>query len=91
MKSQRISLMNKPPDDDIDHYGDEYISSYHGTVPRWLKYQYILWVVWGVVWFWMYWNGSWGYLDRGYWQQLQRAANTTFPIINHNQIDSNQL
>ncbi len=71
-------------DDEIESYGDDYISSYHGTVPRWLKLQYYFWIVWGLVWFVLYWNGSWGYMDRGYWQQLQRAANTTFPIENQN-------
>jgi hypothetical protein len=65
----------------IESYGDDYISSYHGTIPRWLKFQYFFWIVWGIVWFVLYWNGSWGYLDRGYWEQLQRAANTTFPIV----------
>ncbi len=81
--------MDKPPHDEIDYYGDEYIASYHGTVPRWLKYQYAIWIIFGIVWFGLFWNGSWGYLDRGYWQQLQRAANTTIPFGNHNEIDSN--
>jgi hypothetical protein len=66
-------------DDHVVLYGDEYIKSYHGIVPTWLKYQYALWIVAGMVWFFLYWNGSWGYLDRGSWQQLQRAALTTFP------------
>lgn len=80
--------MNEPEDDEIEHYGDDKIASYHGIVPNWLKYQYVFWIVWGFVWFWLFWNGSWGYFDRGYWQQLQRAANTTFPMINHNEISN---
>lgn len=79
--------MTQKDEDHIDYYGDENISSYHGIVPKWLVIQYIFWIAFGLVWLWLYWNGSWGYLDRGYWQQLQRAANTTFPIINHNEID----
>lgn len=78
--------MSEEGKDDIEYYGDEYIASYHGTVPSWLKFNYIFWLAWGVVWFILFWNGSAGYLDRGYWQQLQRAANTTFPIINQNEI-----
>jgi hypothetical protein len=69
---------------EIESYGDDYITSYHGTVPGWLKFQYLFWIIWGIIWFALYWNGSWGYLDRGYWQQLQRAASTTFPIENQN-------
>lgn len=78
--------MSEEGKDDIDYYGDEYIASHHGTVPGWLKIQYVIWPAWGVIWLMLYWNGSSGYLDRGYWQQLQRAANTTFPIVNQNEI-----
>jgi hypothetical protein len=77
--------MSEHEKDEIEQYGDESIASYHGTVPNWLKYQYVFWLAWGVVWLWLFWNGSWGYFDRGYWQQLQRAANTTFPMINHSE------
>lgn len=73
-------------EDSIDYYGDEHITSYHGKVPLWLKIQYVFWIAWGVVWFFLYWNGSWGYLDKGYWHQLQISAQTTFP-----QQDSSEL
>jgi hypothetical protein len=76
--------MSDHDENEVENYGDEYISSYHGTIPRWLKFQYFIWIIWGILWFCLYWNGSWGYLDRGFWQQLQRAANTTFPMENHN-------
>jgi hypothetical protein len=69
-------------DDEVIFYGDSSIASAEAKVPLWLKINYILWPLWGLVWFYLYWNGSHGWLDRGYWQQLQRAANTTFPIEN---------
>lgn len=54
-------------------------------VPRWLTFSYVFWTLFGILWFILYWNGSWGWLDRGYWDELQKAANTTFPIENVNQ------
>lgn len=74
--------MTDHEEDSLENYGDDSISSYHGIVPAWLKFQYFFWIAWGIVWFFLYWNGSWGYVDRGYWQQLQRAAQTTFPFSN---------
>jgi len=47
-------------------------------VPSWLKWVYILLPLWGLLWFSLYWDGSYGWLDRGYWHNLQQAANTTF-------------
>ncbi|NGX58394.1 MAG: hypothetical protein K940chlam3_01301 [Chlamydiae bacterium] len=47
--------------------------------PLWLNLVYIFVPIWGIVVFFLYWNGSYGWLDRGYWEQLQKAANTTFP------------
>lgn len=67
---------------EIEEYGDPLIASKDAKVPFWLKINYVLWPVWGIIWFYLFWNGSYGWLDRGYWQQLQRAANTTFPIQN---------
>lgn len=64
-------------------YGDPFVASYEGKVPQWLKWVYILAPIWGIFCLYFYWNGSHGWLDRGYWQQLQRAANTTFPFVNH--------
>lgn len=45
--------------------------------PRWLYWSYIILPIWGVVTFFLFWNGSHGWLDRGYWQQLEKAADTT--------------
>jgi hypothetical protein len=68
----------------LDEYGDPGIASFDKHVPLWLKVTYVLLPILGFFWFYMYWNGSTGWLDRGYWNQLERAANTTFPIINQN-------
>lgn len=70
--------------DHIEEYGDEYITSRDAKVPRWLIIIFAILPFWGIFTFYMYWNGSSGWLDRGYWHQLQIAANTTFPIINQN-------
>lgn len=47
-------------------------------IPRWLLWSYLLLPIWGIITLFLFWNGSWGWLDRGYWQQLQQAADTTF-------------
>jgi len=61
---------------------DDSVPLYHAKepgIPLWLKLVYILVPLWGFFALYLYWNGSHGWLDRGYWEQLQKAANTTFP------------
>jgi len=62
---------------------DDSIPSYKEKdpgVPLWLILVYILAPLWGILAFYLYWNGNYGdWLDRGYWGELQQAANTTFP------------
>lgn len=64
---------------EIEEYGDPGIMSKDEPVPKALIFSYIFWPLFGLVWFYFFWNGSYGWLDRGYWQELQRAAGTTFP------------
>lgn len=45
--------------------------------PLWLTISYILLPFWGVLTFYLYWNGSHGFLDRGHWRALEEAADTT--------------
>lgn len=71
---------------ELEEYGDPGIASFDAPIPKWLKFNYIFWPLWGIVWFFMFWNGSSGWFDRGYWQQLQRAANTTFPSYNADEL-----
>ena len=75
-------------DDQLDSYSDGSIASAHGKIPRWLWFFYILMPLWGLVWLYIYWNGSVGWLDNGSWQLLQRAANTTEPYINVNSVET---
>ena len=67
-----------PLDKEIESYGDTGIESKDAKVPIWLLITYAILPIWGIVWFYFFWNGSVGWLDRGYWNQLQKAAQTTF-------------
>ena len=67
---------------EIELYGDPGIASYDAKVPKFLLLTYLLLPIWGIATFYYFWNGSLGWLDRGYWRELQVAANTTFPIEN---------
>lgn len=49
-------------------------------IPIFLHVTYILVFVLGLWAFIVYWNGSHGFLDRGYWGALQKAAYTTYPF-----------
>jgi hypothetical protein len=71
-------------EDEIELYGDPNIATYDAKVPAFLKLTYILLPIWGIVTFYYFWNGSLGWFDRGYWRELQIAANTTYPIENQN-------
>lgn len=59
----------------------EYLHKDPGA-PRWLFWSYILLPIWGLVVLYFFWNGSYGWLDRGSWQELQQAANTRYPYTN---------
>lgn len=48
-------------------------------IPKWIFWISVTLPFWGIFTFYLYWNGSFGWLDRGYWKQLQVAANTTYP------------
>lgn len=71
-------------EEEIELYGDPNIASYDAKVPSFLKLTYIILPIWGIVTFYYFWNGSLGWFDRGYWHELQIAANTTYPIENQN-------
>lgn len=71
---------------EAEEYGDPSIASFDNPVPGWLIFNYIFWPIVGLFVFYFFWNGSYGWLDRGYWQQLQRAANTTYPF--HTDVDN---
>lgn len=79
--------MNQKNPEEPEYYGDPGITSNDAPVPKWLIWTYITLPFWGLLTFYLYWNGSHGFLDRGYWQQLQRASNTTYPQVNYIQIE----
>jgi len=79
-----MEILEEHDSEEVETFGDPGIASAHGPVPTWLKWVYFILPIWGLCWFYLYWNGTHGWLDRGYWQQLQRAANTTYPIQNLN-------
>lgn len=69
---------------EIELYGDPGIASYDAKVPKFLLVTYLFLPIWGFFTLYLFWNGSVSWLDRGYWHELQIAANTTFPIENQN-------
>lgn len=66
-------------DDEVEFYGDTGIASNEGTIPTWIKWVVVVTIAWGFVWLYFFWDGATGWIDRGYWQQLEQAANTTMP------------
>ncbi len=69
-------------EEEIEFYADGSISSKDAPVPKWILFLVFTMPLWGIVTFFLYWNGSAGWLDRGYWKELQEAANTTYPYYN---------
>jgi hypothetical protein len=62
----------------VDDFADNEVQEYHDTpIPKFLMAIYVILPIWGIVWWALYWNGSQGFLDRGYWSDLERAAGTT--------------
>jgi len=78
-------------DSEIEFYGDPGIASKNEPVPKWLKFNNWFWVAFGLVWLYFFWNGSYGWLDRGYWSELQRAANTTYPFTTMEIVEKESL
>lgn len=74
-------------EEEVDTYGDTGITEADAKIPLFLKLTYAILPFWGIFALYYYWNGSVGWLDRGYWAELQRAANTTLPQVNYMQIE----
>lgn len=68
--------------DDLELYGDPRIASRDANISKWLLAFYLVVFSWGVIGMILYWNGADGWTDRGYWFQLEHAANTTYPWRN---------
>lgn len=76
--------LGQEPDHELEHFADPDVASYNKPIPKFLIWTYILLPIWGIITAYFFWNGSLGWFDRGYWKELQIAANTTFPIENQN-------
>ena len=72
-------------DEELEQYGETGIYTGDVKVPAWLKLSYLIIPIWGIVWLFLYWNGASGWIDRGHWDELEKAANTQFPIENANE------
>ena len=72
---------------DAELYGDPGIASKDARIPKWLVCVNWVCVFIGLAVFYLYWNGSHGWLDRGYWNELQRAANTQYPYTTTQIVD----
>jgi hypothetical protein len=74
--------MNHQQPHEVEEYGDPGIRSHDAVVPSFLKWTYIVLPFWGIITFYLFWNGPTGFTDSGYfWRQLENAAKTTFPIV----------
>lgn len=71
--------------EELAEYGDSGIKEGNVAIPKWLKLCYVTLPIWGIIWWFLYWNGVQGWLDRGYWNELEKVANTTFPLKNYNE------
>lgn len=64
----------------MENYEDVGVPDQNDTkIPKWLMMSYLFWIVIGLICFYLFWDGSWGWFDRGHWHQLQEAARTTPP------------
>lgn len=81
-----VQQENDHSEEELELYGDSRIASYNGKVPKFLLFTYAILPIWGLITLYFFWNGSYGWFDRGYWHELQIAANTTFPIENMNMV-----
>jgi hypothetical protein len=73
-------------EEEIELFGDPGIATADAKVPKFLLATYLILPIWGIITFYFFWNGSLGWFDRGYWHELQIAANTTFPIENQDML-----
>lgn len=80
--SEEKLILSKEETSELEHYGDAEVASGDAAVPKFLKLTYLFLPFWGILTFYYFWNGSLGWFDRGYWHELQIAANTTFPVEN---------
>jgi hypothetical protein len=79
--------MMSTDENEAEEYGETGLYTFDKKVPWWLKLSYFVFPIWGFIWFYLFWNGATGWIDRGHWNELEKAANTTFPISNYQDPD----
>jgi hypothetical protein len=71
---------------DVEMYsGDPQLLQANHEIPKFLKWTYIILPIWGVIAWFVFFNGTFGWFDPGHWSQLQWAANTKIPYFNADQ------
>lgn len=84
-------MSREPQPHEVSDYADHEILEWKDTrVPTFLKFVYVILPIWGVMWWHFFWNGSTGWLDRGFWGDLQHSANTTLPAAEHRSMDKGE-
>jgi hypothetical protein len=68
---EKVNLSVHFAKDEVEKYGE-------AGIPTFLYFVYAILPFWGILWFYFFWNGSVGWLDRGYWSELEGAARTKF-------------
>lgn len=65
----------------IEVFGDNEVREYaHTKVPKFLLGVYVILPIWGITWWLLFWDGSTGWFDRGYWNELESAAKTKLVV-----------
>ena len=77
-----ITNSDNEHDHDLEFYADGSITSKDAPIPLFIFIVAGFLIVGTVFAAFFFWNGSQGWLDRGYWKELQEAANTTYPYRN---------
>ncbi|MBN4066593.1 hypothetical protein JYU14_00725 [Simkania negevensis] len=81
MNDNKDSPPTPPEKREYVTFGDKELYEFKDTkIPKFLIFTYIFFPLWGILWFFLFWNGSNGWLDRGHWGALEQAANTKAPI-----------
>ena len=72
-------MENEP---EVEEYSGGEIQEHIGKkTPKFFYFMYVFVFLLGLLWFYLYWNGSHGVLDpEGYWEGLEGAANTRYPF-----------
>lgn len=81
--------MTQENKDPLDMYAGGEIQEIPDTkIPWYIKLITLVLPLWGILWFFYFANGSFGWVDRGAWNDLQKAAQTKNDQLTVKRIDS---